>query len=81
VNNRVGQMWDLGEKIDWGHIALKKPVSRHRILVIESEDKGNGRTLQKFYHIRSDGQKGAYGETIEYHDLPWELRKERTRVA
>jgi hypothetical protein len=74
-------MWDLEEKIEWEHIALKKTVTRHRILVVESEDRGNGRTMQKFYYLKADGRKGAYGEDLEYGDFPWENRSERTRVA
>lgn len=81
MKDRVGQMWDLGEKIEWKHIALGTKPQRHRILVVESEDKGNGRTMQKFYYLRDDGHKRAYGEDLEYGDFPWENRSERTRVA
>lgn len=79
--DRTGQLWDLGEKLEWGHIAMGKSPARHRILVVESKDLGNDRTLQKFYHLDRNGNKAAYGEDTEYGDLPWEHRKERTRVA
>ena len=79
--DRTGQLWDLGEKIEWGHIATGKPISRHRILIVESKDLDNGRTLQKFYHLDKTGNKAAYGEDTEYSDFPWEQRKERTRIA
>ncbi len=78
--DRVGQLWDLGEDLEWKHIATKSTPSRYRILVTESIDMGNGRTRQKFVYIKN-GQRDASGDDTEYADLPWEHRKERTRVA
>jgi hypothetical protein len=77
VRNRIGELWFLGTPSDW-----KSPKhSQYCILVTESIEKGNGRTLQRYIYFRPDKTKGGSGEDTEYSDLPWEHRKERTRLG
>lgn len=76
--DRVGQFWQLGLNETRSHFVN---VTRCRILVTESIDKGNDRTLQRYVYFLPDGKRGGTGEDTEYSDLPWEQRRCRARIA
>jgi hypothetical protein len=80
MKDRVGQYWQLGRG-DESRVDHFAPSVPYRILVVESIDKGNGRTLQRYIYFYPDGKRGGSGEDTEYADFPWEIRSERSRLG